>query len=323
MKSDHPMALLEIFKEDTDEDHILSAPELQKKLQLQYGITICRQTLYHSINRLIDMGYEIETYMTNHKGYFLKGSHITTGDALLTCKATESIHGVSTEQKERCKNALLKLLSNPLGKDVLKSLSRGEIPTEASDVGETGKLLLKAINEEKMVYFEYFHYGNDKRRIYNDKPFNDMEPRFIVMKDSRYYLITSGGRHKKIGHYRIDRMDNVRILPKPIESDFKYQSVAEYILKRLFMFTGPCTFVRFRCRKNDNRIFDHLFDELGMDINVYNYDDKWFEVTAELPPKGVIVLAKKYCGSVVIVEPKELREELKEILSQSLKDYED
>ena len=62
-----------------------------------------------------------------------------------------------------------------------------------------------------------------------------MEPRFIVEKEGKYYLITSGGRHESISHFRVDKICDILISNNTVSKDFKYQEAYDYTLKHVFM----------------------------------------------------------------------------------------
>ena len=153
-------------------------------------------------------------------------------------------------------------------------------------------------------------YDIHKSEIINDKPFDDMEPRFIVTKDSHYYLITSGGRHNSISHFRIDRIRNIEIYDNSLVSEFRYQDAYEYALKSIFMFSGKPEFVHLRVRKGKRNAFDLLLDEFGLSVKSNDYNDEWFDVFAECSPQGVLILAQKYLDLFFIISPKSLQGEL-------------
>lgn len=214
---------------------------------------------------------------------------------------------------------MLNVLSKPMSQDVLRTLSTN-IRNRKDDRGTIKNLgiLSEAIRAEVKISFNYYHYNIKKERIKNRKAFEEMEPRFIVEKEGKYYLITSGGRHKSISHFRVDKICDILISNFTVSKTFKYQEAYDYALKRVFMFSGDPVLVKLRCSKHVLNIYDKMIDEFGDDVQFEDIDDDWFEIITRGTVKGIQYIAQKYIDAVNVLYPLNIRTLLIETLSKSL-----
>ena len=280
---------------------------------------MCRQAFRENINTLQQFGYEISTYVENRKGYYIKTRALSKSEAMYLCHSVQHDPCVTKEQEQSIRDALLNVLSKPMSQDVLRTLS-ANIRNRKDDRGTIKNLgiLSEAIRAEVKVSFNYYHYNIKKERIKNRKPFEDMEPRFIVEKEGKYYLITSGGRHESISHFRVDKICDIQISNSSVSKDFKYQEAYDYVLKRVFMFSGDPVLVKLRCNKHIANIYDKMIDEFGDDILFEDIDDDWFEITTRGTINGIQYITQKYIDVVYISYPLNIRTSLIETLSKSL-----
>ena len=104
------LALLDIMKKYTDENHILSANEIIGILKKEYGLELERRTLYSNLELLVQFGYSISFWEENGKGYFLQERNISKEDVFMLC---DMILGseLSRKKKEKITDALLDELS--------------------------------------------------------------------------------------------------------------------------------------------------------------------------------------------------------------------
>ena len=63
------LALLEILKKYSDEEHVLTLKEIQAHLENEYDTVLDRRTIYTNLDILEQFGYEISDFEDNGKGY--------------------------------------------------------------------------------------------------------------------------------------------------------------------------------------------------------------------------------------------------------------
>ena len=235
------------------------------------------------------------------------------------CHSVQHDPCVTKEQEKSIRDALLNVLSKPMSQEVLRTLSTN-IRSRKDDrrTIENLGVLSEAIRAEAKISFNYYHYNIKKERIKSKKTFDGIEPRFIVEKEGKYYLITSGGRHESISHFRVDKICDILISNSTISKDFKYQEAYDYTLKHVFMFSGDPVLVKLRCSKHVPYIYDKMIDEFGDDILFEDIDDDWFEITTRGTINGIQYITQKYIDVVYISYPLNIRTSLIETLSKSL-----
>ena len=317
----HPLGVLKILMDYSDEENILTQPYILQLLRDIHHIEITRQTFYHSVSLLKDFGFDIETYNDNHHGYCLRKRPFSPEEALFLCHAIEGSSLLSQSEKEAVKEAFLRMLSKPMSQEVLHTLNTHSLGKKNNDILANLRALSRAILQEHKISFSYYHYNINKERVLNPKPFENMEPRFLVNKDSKYYLVTSGGRHNTIAHYRVDRMASISITNEAIRDDFRYKDAYEYAYHSLFMFSGTPVLTRIRCSKHIPNVYDKMLDEFGADVTFEDYDNDWFDIVTRVVPDGMRILAQKYIDAFYVVSPDYLREEVKKNISISLQWY--
>ena len=58
------ICLLEVLREYSDENHILTMGEIVSKIDGRYGMKPDRRTIYSALETLIGLGYDISLYKT-------------------------------------------------------------------------------------------------------------------------------------------------------------------------------------------------------------------------------------------------------------------
>ena len=318
----YSLALLKVLQDLTDKDHVLSQKEIVDEIEGRYGFRMCRQAFRENINTLQQFGYEISTYVENRKGYYIKTRAFSKSEAMYLCHSVQYDPCVTKEQEQSIRDALLSVLSKPMSQDVLRTLSTN-IRTRKDDRGTIKNLgiLSEAIRGETIISFSYYHYNIKKERVKSKKTFEDMEPRFIVEKEGKYYLITSGGRHESISHFRVDKMCDITVSNISISKAFKYQEAYDYALKHVFMFSGDPVLVKLRCSKYIPNIYDKMIDEFGDDVQFEDIDDDWFEVVTRGSVTGIQYIAQKYIDAAHVLFPNELRLSIKDQIIHALDWY--
>ena len=113
------LAILEILKEHTDEDHLLYANDIISLVKKKYDLDLERRTLYTNIETLKDFGYEILNDPKSKKGYYLAEREFDKGEILLLCNAVHASHFISSKQSDDMISKLLKTQSKHLSKEHL------------------------------------------------------------------------------------------------------------------------------------------------------------------------------------------------------------
>ena len=318
-KKHSAFALLKILQEETDRDHILSAPQLIEKMHQVLGITIERRTLYSNIEILRQAGYEISDFRENGKGYYLVTRQFEKGEVLLLCNAIHASHFISQKQSSDLIEKLLKTLSLEERKEFRDSVYLpNRLKQNTSALFYNIEIISEAIRDRKMLSFTYMHYNSRKKLTPRRSEPYETEPRYIVYQDSRPYLITTSPRHTGFTHFRIDRIKDPVILAEPVRtlSRTNETEAYRYAENKLFMFSGEMIPVTFRCRE---RIMDQMVDIFGSDIKTVPDEDGCFLARVKTTESGALFLAQQFLDAIEITEPVSLRTAFEERVRDALR----
>ena len=106
-KKDIPLAMLEILREYTDEDHILSTPDLIDLMREMYGLELERRTIYANANLLRKYGYKIDDWHINGIGYNLSEHQFSPKEVFALCDLLQDCDQLKPGEKKKLKAKLL------------------------------------------------------------------------------------------------------------------------------------------------------------------------------------------------------------------------
>lgn len=311
--------VLDILREYSDEDHILSAKEIMSLLLKQYGLQIERRTLYSNIEILEQAGCVISKYDDNGKGYFLEEKQFDKAEILLLCNAIHASHFISKEQSNKLIKKLLSTQSKYEAADFMGDIYlHNTLKTPNREILYNIGLISEAVREGKMMQFAYMKYNADKKMVPRREDPYIVEPRYIVYQDSRPYLIATNPKYYNLVHYRLDRISQAVLLDEKVKKLPEDTDPYVYASNKLFMYAGEMIPVTFLC---DEQILDQMIDIFGREVSVSKRDDGRFILYVRTSEKGALYLAQQYLDSLQIVEPADLKEKLITQLEKTLSLY--
>lgn len=146
----------------------------------------------------------------------------------------------------------------------------------------------------------------------------ELEPYALMWSNGYYYL---AARQRGMMNLRADRILAVELLPErfTIPSDF---DPVRYRNSCPVMYPGESRFVRLRCRTS---MLNTLLDFFG-ELPQYSAPQdgprgETTELTMSIAPAGVKLFALQYAGSVEVLEPEDLRQEVAQALEEALELY--
>jgi len=320
-KKHSAFALLHLLQEESDEDHILSAPQIMEKLKTVYGIELERRTLYSNVEILRQAGYEISDFHDNGKGYYLISRQFEKGEVLLLCNAIHASHYISSRQSNELIEKLLDTLSIEKQKEFRSSVYLpNRQKTENKQLFLNIDLVSEAIRDRRAIQFTYMRYDITRHMVPRREEPYQVEPRYIVYADGRPYMIVTSRNHPNYSHYRLDRMENLKVLevPAPRLPRGSQEEAYQYAANKLFMFAGEPGWVSFRCQ---NRIMDQMVDVFGPEMKMLPDDGEHFLARVSTTEDGALFLAQQFMDAIEITDPPELRERMRKRISEVRKLY--
>lgn len=143
----------------------------------------------------------------------------------------------------------------------------------------------------------------------------EIEPYALMWSNGNYYLIAKGERMMNL---RVDRIISAAITDESfaLPDDF---DPAEYRDRSPVMYPGKSSFVRLRCKTSMVNVLIDFFGSLPQ-YGAPEENDT-VEVTMQVAPGGVKLLALQYADSVEVLEPAQLREDIEKTLASALEKY--
>ena len=318
-KKQSNLLVLDILRENSDENHILSVKDIQALLEARYGLVLERRAIYSNLEILAQQGYEISDFKDNGKGYYLVSRQFDKGEVLLLCNAIHASHFISQKQSKKLIDALLATQSKYDQKEFTdKVYMPNPQKTENKQLMFNVEIVSEAIRERKMLQFTYLKYGKDKKLVARRPEPYQVEPRYIVYADSKAYMIVTSPHHDGFTHYRLDKVADAIILNERSRKLPKDMDAYEYARNNLFMYSGEMETVTLRC---DEKVMDQMIDIFGTEMNIAFGDDGFFTINVKTSETGALYLAQQFMEYLEIIKPVELRDKFRSNLKSALKKY--
>ena len=317
-KKTSALALLKVLEEHSDEDHIISQPDLLNLIDTIYDVKLDRRTLYSNINILRSFGYDISTYSNNGKGYYLRGRRFKESEIFLLCNAVHSSNYIPINSSKELINKLLSTQSKHF-----KSSFRNTVYVENNSKTNNKEffinveLLLKAIKQKKVISFDYMHYNTKKELEKRRDELYRLSPTYLIYINEKTYLIGKADGYNDFVHYRVDKMKNIHFTDEKYIKVDKDQDPYEYAKSKIYMFHGDNERITIKC---DYRILDDIIDIFGNNLNIHKEDDH-FKAIVKSSRQGIIYLALQFINYMEVLDPLDLREEIKNTLKEGQKKY--
>lgn len=299
------LRILQILEQYSDIDHPLKQEDIARYLDRDFGIVIERKAIGRNILLLKDAGYDI---LSDRRGCYLVSREFEDSELrLLIDGVLASKHITAKHSKELIEK--LCSLSNKYFRSHVKNIwSVNEwSKTDNQALFYNIEIVDAAIEQGKQIAFCYNKYGEDKKLHKTSD--HRATPYQMVLRNQRYYLIACNEKWKNLGHYRLDRITDIRLTDEPAtplrslpghESGIDYK---EYATSLPYMFTDKPEGVEFLA---DPAIIDQIVDWFGDNARIEQSGDK-LKVSVKVSPMAMEYWAMQYLNFVEILSPISLR----------------
>ena len=164
------LALLRIFEQQTDENHLLNVPQLVEMLARQ-GILCERKSVYSDIEALNALGYDIQLKRGRHGGYWMASRTFDLAELKLLVDAVQSSRVISKSTSDKLIKKLEGLTSHYEGSQLQRQVYVDGRPKSANkELPYSVDALFSAINKGRMVQFRYKKVGRPETRTISPWP---------------------------------------------------------------------------------------------------------------------------------------------------------
>ena len=234
------LALLRIFEQQTDENHLLNVPQLVEMLARQ-GILCERKSVYSDIEALNALGYDIQLKRGRHGGYWMASRAFELSELKLLVDAVQASKVISARTSKKLIRKLEALCSEYEGTQLQRQVYvDGRPKADSRTLLYSIDALHTAISAGRLVQFRY--KNNSTWTV---------SPWQLAWEGGCYYLIAYQDEKDpaNIRNYRVDRMSYVKVLDRPRRGKeaFAAFDLPSYLRKHFNMFGGPEYRVTLRC----------------------------------------------------------------------------
>ena len=319
------LKVLEVLRKYSDKKHQLTYSQIIEKLKTIYDIDIERKTVARDIGILLSNNFDI--VKCGNKGLYLSERKFTEGELLFLIDAIYSSRSMPVKYAKDLVDKLMEDYSIYEKRKFthLEKIDVGKI-IDNKQIFYTIELLNEAIEQGKKVEFQYNVFDIDKKlKPKNDGKIYKVNPYFLVNNHGKYYLVCNYDKYDNLGNYKIECISNIKMLDeniKPLRSlpgQEKF-SVKQYMEEHIYMLAGKSVKAKIKI-ENEERIND-IVSWFGDKIRLYKLNN---EVFAEFSVNedSLIYWAMQYGQSVEVIEPKETRVKIKNLLKETITKYGD
>ena len=329
------LCVLKILEKYSDADHPLTREAIAVKVQKEFNLKKkpIRTTVGNNIN-LLKETFKYNIAEGKNGGAYLVGKAFDDLELKMLASSIASAKFLSAKHAKELLGKLNELCSehNNLIKGV--GLLEKYIRTNNRELSYNLEIIYDAIKENKQIKFVYNDLGVKGELVprYQKKAEDGrytINPYEVICNDGNFYVIGSTYEYKNLRHYRLDRITQIDIVENSKRTPLKemdgytdkgYFELTSYVRDHLKMFNGEVKRVKFKASKS---ILNYIWDTFGDNAEIRELADDKDNVifTVRTAVDGAKVFAKQYCTACEVLQPQELRDELKQEFAQVAEKY--
>lgn len=263
------LKLMELLREETDEQNPMVAKDVCKRLE-DKGVIVDRRVLTRDIDILNEFGYEIMSTMIGHeKAYYVIDRSFSVPELKILIDAVQA----ATFVTDRKTPELVEKIA-ALGGSHRAEILRGNIVCfntrkhSNESIYYNVDCLENAIQNNKKVIFLYYDLDEHGEKVYRrDGHHYVVEPIALVFNDDNYYLTCYSSKHDGTANYRVDRMTAVEMIDEAISKKAKTlrKEVGRYTEQIFKMYGGEPEKVTLEF---DNELIGVIYDKFGEEAKI-------------------------------------------------------
>ena len=311
------LKLLELLRQETDEQHPLSTSQICSKLG-EMGISCERRTLTKDIAVLNELGYEVMwNWVGKEKGYYIEDRSFSVPELKILIDAVQAASFV-TEKKTAELIDKIAALGGSHKADSLKSnmVCFNTRKHSNESIYYNVGFLEDAIQQQKKVIFYYYDLNENGEKVYRREHHHYVvEPIALVFNDDNYYLMVYSAKHDSTANYRVDRMDHVEIVDEAISEKALTlrEGIDSYTEQAFKMYGGQLVNV---VLEFDDKLIGVVYDKFGEDTKMIRAGDKCIAtVKVQISPVFWGWLFQ-FGGQMIVISPAEVAEKYRSQVNQ-------
>lgn len=288
MQKQKLLYLQKIMLEKTDENHGLTINEIKDELE-SYGIKSERKSLYDDIEILQSFGLDICTVRTTTVRYYIGNRDFQIPELKLLVDAIQSSKFITRKKSLELIEKLGRLVSENESSQLRREVYvTNRVKTVNEHIYYNVDKIHNAISENKKIGFQYFKWELDTtngnkivKTARKNGEYYRVSPWALCWDDENYYLIAYDSEAEIIKHYRVDKMERIRLLKDERDGSELYKDFnpARYAKSVFSMFGGEECEVKLLV---DNNFIGVIVDRFGSDLFIVKHDEHSFTVNVNV-----------------------------------------
>lgn len=315
--------ILEVLKQYSDENHLLTQKDIIDRIYSDYGMECERKSIGSNIDSLIDFGYDI---IKQKNGCYLASRDFEISEVQFLVDAVFSSKSISSNHSKRLAEKIFSSLSKYERKQYDYIYKADNISrSENKQLFYTIDILNEAIKKRRQVEFNYNRYYLDNgKKEKNSKKTYIINPYFLINNQGRYYLVCNYDYYDEIANYKVDKIENIKILDtnaKPITKLKGCENgidIAKYANDNVYMFSNET--INATILIDNEYTINYVVDWFSKNAKVYLKDNKIY-ADIKANEQALIYWCLQYGENVELVEPLSLREKIKNIVYSMKEKY--
>lgn len=315
------LRILEILQKNTDFEHPLTHTEIADVLQKEYGIEIERKAVGRNISLLLEADYDI---ITTKRGVYLNERKYEPSEIRLLIDGVLASQHIGVQHSKD----LIEKLSSEENKYFRKNIKHIYAvndfnKSDNSEVFYSIDVIHEAIENSKMVEYDYNKYGADKKL--HKTSFQRISPYQLILHNQRYYLMGYSSYWNHMVYHRLDRITNMIVSDRPLvpikeikgyENGINYKNLTAAMP---YMFSDAPETIEMLAK---DFIIDQVIDWFGKDIKITKTENKEiYKITLKSSPTAMLFWAMQYTDECEVIKPLSLREKIKETIKKAKEKY--
>ncbi|MDY5586197.1 MAG: WYL domain-containing protein [Eubacteriales bacterium] len=311
---------LQVLRDYSDENHLLSQNDIVIKINNIYGMTCERKSIATNIDSLIDFGYDI---VKTNAGSYLASREFEPSEIRFLVDAVFSSKSINSKQSRELAKKLSEFLSVYQRKQYKYVYKTDELNrTDSKELFYNVDIINEAIENNKQIEFDYIRNGyksnNTKKHPYIVNPY------CLINNQGKYFLVCNYDYFDEIGNYKLERIHNIKILDTPIKPVTQVKGfengldIAKYANENIYMFATKTINATVKIHREEAA--NYVEEWFGKNANLYEKENSIFaDITAN--ETSLIYWCLQYGEDIELLSPKDTRDKIKEIVKQINKRY--
>ena len=272
--------VMEALLHESDENHPMSMEDLLRYLE-EKGIRAERKSIYSDIETLQAFGLDVHGTRGRTAGYYVGEREFELPEIKLLIDSVQSSKFITERKTMQLIRKLAGLMSVHEAALMKRQMYvKNRIKSMNESIYYNVDALHQAIAADKQIEFRYSSYTITKEKKFRrgGRPYR-VSPLALSWAEENYYLIAYEAETDKIKHFRVDKMDSIRIVDQFREGKklLRDMDMGEYTRKNFSMFGGTEEVVTLRF---SNRMIGVVIDTFGKDVAITAVDEEHFLIRA-------------------------------------------